>query len=463
MFLVATAALFATAVIGQTLRLNPYFGNMDDGGFLERAGNSDPLQFAVALSGGFESGFFRTSSMLIVWPSYWLGSVWGPTGLFLANALLVFACLVAFALAIRRLLGWIGAWPSIAFLAAALIWPYTAELFFFPSLSEKGIILGAAALIWWSAESARIRSAVAYWVTFLSASAFAFTSKVHILVYVPAIVLSLWLAPRPGDSTRNLPRLIPATALLIALSLALGTVALRAPYTQSTQGILGFDFVSDRRFVTLLVFTVSYVVALLVRALLRKNRPLDWIPAALLTTMCTAFAVWDIRNYFLAIAGVMVGSAIGSVVSWMRPPWIQILIAGLLVVFAFGWLLFRLPIIYSSLASVGYFLSSPMAAQLDSERATIYVSCLEAPDHYNRYANASDLTGILFVFLGNASPSVDDPAVDDKTFVLADSRLCPWSPTEPSSSSKHNAYYMHPLQRSALSRLTLVSLLLDLS
>lgn len=408
--------------------MEPYFGNMDDGGFLERARTSGPLHFASTLTGGIDAGFFRTSSMLIVWPSYWIGTVAGPTWFFVANALIVFACLMAFGLAIRRLLDWAGVWPSVAFLTAATLWPYTAELFFFPSLSEKGVVLGAAALFWWSAESGRLRSGLAFWATLLAASTFAFTTKVHILVFIPAVVLSLWLAPRPDHSALNVRRLLPATVLLLALSSILGIVALGAPYTQSTQGALGLEFVSDRRFLGLVALTGLYVVALSTRAFLGRNRPLDWVPATLLATMCAAFMVWDIRNYFLAIVGVMVGSAIGTVVSWLRTSWSQIAVAGVLTVTAVAWLLFRLPTVYTSLASIGSFLSSPAATQLNSERATIYVSCLEAPDHFNRYAANIGLAGIRFAYLANASPSLDSVRQREGTYVLADSRLCPWSP-----------------------------------
>lgn len=428
LILAASAALIVVAVVATTIRIHPYFGNMDDGGFLEVARTGGPLHFASTLTGGVDTGFFRTSSMLIVWPAYWLGTVAGPTWFFVTNAMVVFACVIAFAMAMRRLLAWPDVWPVLAFLAAATLWPFTAELFFFPSLSEKGIVLGAAALFWWSAESSRLRSGLAYWASLLVASAFAFTTKVHILVFIPAIILSIWLAPRTELSAFKARRALPATLLLMALSSILVVVALRAPYTHSTQGALGLDFASDRRFLGLLLITGLYVVAQSVRVFVGKQRSLDWVPATLLATMCGAFIVWDIQNYFLAIAGVMVGSAVATVVSWMRPSWRQIAVAAALTATAITWLVLRLPAVYSSLASIGAFLTSPAAAQLDAENATIYVSCLEAPDHYNRYAADIGLTGIQFAFLGDASPALDSVQKGDNTYVLADSRLCPWSP-----------------------------------
>ena len=138
------AAATVSVVVVTIIWLHPYFGNMDDGGLLGLAESGGPLYFASYLAGGPETGFIRATSMVIVWPTYWLGTVAGPLWFYLTNTILVFACLVAFGLAIARLLGWKSAWLGTLFLAATLLWPYTAELFFYPSLSEKGIILGAA-------------------------------------------------------------------------------------------------------------------------------------------------------------------------------------------------------------------------------------------------------------------------------------------------------------------------------
>jgi hypothetical protein len=82
-------------VLAMTFALHPYFGNMDDGGFLEVARHNGPIGFSHILSGSFGTGFIRTSSMLISWPSFWVGAHLDSTWFFAVNAIVVFACLVA--------------------------------------------------------------------------------------------------------------------------------------------------------------------------------------------------------------------------------------------------------------------------------------------------------------------------------------------------------------------------------
>ena len=164
---------------------------MDDGRLLSLAQSGGPLHFANYLAGGTETGFIRATSMVIVWPTYLLGTVAGPVWFYLANTALVFACLAVFGLAMGRLLGWKSTWLGVVFLSASLLWPYTAELFFFPSLSEKGIILGAALMFWWIFEAPRLTSPIAFWLSLVAVSLFAFATKTQILVFVPGFLYAL--------------------------------------------------------------------------------------------------------------------------------------------------------------------------------------------------------------------------------------------------------------------------------
>jgi hypothetical protein len=148
----------------------------------------------------------------------------------------------------------------------------------------------------------------------------------------------------------------------------------------------------------------------------------------MLLTMSGAFAVWEIRNYFLSIAGVMVGAALATAFGWMRPSWRRMGVTAALVVATCLWLLFRLPTVYGSLASIGDFLTSPVARQLNVEQANIYVSCLEAPNHYNVYAAGVGLTGLTFSFLEGNSLYPDPSSINEYTYILADDRLCAWTP-----------------------------------
>jgi len=154
---------------------------------------------------------------------------------------------------------------------------------------------------------------------------------------------------------------------------------------------------------------------------------MNWVPLVMLLSISGAFVVWDIRNYFLAIAGVMVGSAVGTIVGWMQPSSKQVGVAIALSIVACAWLLIRLPTVFGSLASVGDFLTAPIIQRLEAEHAAVYVTCMEAPDHYNKYAADKEINGFEFVFLGDRESLLTSDKNSNSEFVLADSRLCPWT------------------------------------
>jgi hypothetical protein len=308
-----------------------------------------------------------------------------------------------------------------------MLWPFTAELFFFPSLSEKGVVIGAAVLLWWCSASHRISSNAVYWLSLLAGSAFAFTTKTQILVFVPAVVLTLWLVSDEDATARRRPRAWFAIAWILLMSSLVTAVALTGTYTQATQGSMGVSFASDRRFLGLLALTVLFGLGLVFRKTRGTFRPTDFIPVLLLLSMCGAFAIWDMRNYFLSIAGVMVGAVFGTVAAWTSDSNKARVLTVLLTVCALIWLTIRLPTVYSSLASVGSFLSSNIAQQLSDESARVFVTCSEAPQHYNGYQEHFGLSGIRFTFLDYAT--LEEAHGDKVDYVFADTRLCAWQPT----------------------------------
>jgi hypothetical protein len=424
------AAVLALVVFVTTVHMHPYYGNMDDGLLLELSSKKWPFQFAHDYGWRPSAGFLNDFSMILVWPTYWIGSVAGPTWFFLSNSVLALGCILTFGLAIGRIMAWKGPWSRLAFLAGALLWPYTAELFFFPSLQEKGIILGAALMFWWVSYAPRFKSATGFWASLVLACLAAFTTKTHFLVFVPAILLALWT--RPEARTKRFRRdATGATVLIVGLSTLLVLLAVTGTYSQSTRGAVGMGFLTDRRFLMLGGLTGVYLIAVAIRAFLHESKSPDLVPALMLLCMCGVFAVWEIRNYFLAIAGVMVGSALATALTWMNPSWRQTTAAIALTAAACGWLLFRLPAVYASQASIGDFLGSSVAADLADGKATIYVSCMEAPVHYNRYAVRTGLDGLTFAYLQNAGGDLTEPPPGTHSYIIGDTRLCPWSPPSP--------------------------------
>jgi len=309
----------------------------------------------------------------------------------------------------------------------ALAWPYTAELFFFPSLQEKAVILGAAILLLWIVALDRLRVPWLHVALLIPTTALAFTTKTQILVFIPGLLAALWISRSSANKPADFWIRVTATVLWIAASLGLVIVAISGSYSSSTQGDIDASFLQDRRFQLLSAVLIVYLPALIVRAVMKSVVAGDFVPAVLLLSMCGAFVVWDIRNYYLAVASVMVAGALTSLVSWLKITWLSFVAAVLAALLAIAWLVLRLPQVYASLASVGQFLQSESAKDLSSENSTILVSCLEAPNHYNEYAVRFDLSGIDFLFAEAGQKTL----LDVSTYVLADSRLCPWPPSIP--------------------------------
>jgi len=111
-----------------------------------------------------------------------------------------------------------------------------------------------------------------------------------------------------------------------------------------------------------------------------------------------------------------------------RNTWKQGVLTVTLFVAACCWLLFRLPAVYMSLASVGEFITSPIIQQLEIEEATIYVACMEASDHHNRYIADAGFSAITFKHLGDRPLDTVEDENQVPTYVFADMRLCPWEP-----------------------------------
>lgn len=402
----------------------PFFGNMDDGLLLELAANQNPLTFANNYGWRPASGFINDASMLIVWPSYWIGAHWGPLALFVVNALLVLGVIGAFGFALHRVGAIRGALGFTAFMSAAYLWPYTGELLFFPSLQEKGVILGAALLLLWSGHAARFASTTLYWASLVAVVLIAFSTKTHIVLFVPAVLYVLvrqaWEEPRRLGKARALG----AAALLVAASLILGYLAMRGTYSSGTRGSqpISLSRLADSRCLILIVILGLYVIGLLVRARAGVTDKLSLLPVFLLGSVIASFPLWDYRNYYLSVVGVMVGATAAMALRWVSSRGLAIGFVTALLLSSCAWQVVRLPQVLGPLASLGAFLANPVAQSLAGEDADVYVSCLEAPSHFARYAVREQLTGLSFSSLVNLDPGSPQPR-----YILADSKLCPFN------------------------------------
>lgn len=427
------AGWFVPAVLGlvtvaMIIREKPYFGNMDDGTFLSKAAGASPLSFVWSWD-HVDFGNPRHASFLGTWPLYRFAS--DPMTLFVANAVLVVLCFVAFWRVFRRVVGDASSGASAVFLSVAILWPFTSDLFFFPSLHEKFIILGAAGLLGWVHMARRNPQGISTWILLLLLVPLAFTTKLHIVVFVPGVLLALWIgtvsSPKPGLCAARLV----ASLVMVGASVALGALALFGNYTSERRGG-AFDLtrLSEWRFLFLAGVTVA--VALLCAYLRwtgtdRRGAEAQIICLMFLVTFVGAFLVWDVYQRHLAIASVMVAGSAASFTAVLGPR-ARVVIAAATLVLAGAWQMYRLPHVFSSLGSFGDFIRSEQAENLAEQEAVIYSTCFEARFNYELYAIREGVPGLGFGWLDDSEdPNLASIRDSGEVLVLADHVLCPLS------------------------------------
>ena len=403
----------------QVFIFHPYFGNMDDSNLLILAGNSNPISYSHSFGWRPASGFIQHTSMLITWPVYALGYAYGPTFFFVANALLTFFLVLISAYALTKVLNIFAPVTILTFVSIAFLWPYTADLLFFPSLQEKGVLLGAATLFFWVHFTRTYRSSFVFWSTFLLASFVAFATKTHIVLFMPAIVAALWMVNHGRRTSNSVSRLIIATAGLLILSSGTLWLALSGDYSSGTQGTRDVSFLFDRRFQFLVVLAVAYSAYLVYLAVKAEFFAIDLVPLFMVLPFITSFSVWNVRNYYLTVVSIGVAAMAAVVVANLKSKHVGPIAALMCLVIAVTWISWRVPQIYRPLASLQEFLVSTEAQQLARQKEVVGVSCMEAPTHFNRYAVSNGVANLEFKWTA--------ASLEEFEFVLGDERLCPFN------------------------------------
>jgi|GEM_PF-1972546 len=423
----AAGGLISLIVVSLVIMTGPFFGNMDDTNFLTIVESDGPWAFPT-FYGDPATGFLRNASWFVSYPAYWIANIFGATSLYIVNGLIVIfiavvvAAVALTALNIRRaplLLGFVGAF---------FIWPYTADLFAFPSLQEKTVILSAALLLWWATKGSRLNSGLISYTLLTLISMIAFTSKAPIILFVPALTLALLYKFKRSEVVEIRFRLGTAVILWVSCTLFLLYLTLTSNYSAGTAGQQGISFTVSKSMLLLVFVNVVYSMLLIIRVLARKKLSYgtpnyaELLPLLWLITITLSGFVWEWRNYYLSIAALPFAMMVLVVINWIPVrKWRNIVILMLLLTSA-SWLTIRLPMFFEATNSFDRFLDSSIAQRLNAEGKVIYVGCAEAPWHFNRYAVERGLDGIQFDYIG----SLDSDA-RSTNFFLSDSRLCPIS------------------------------------
>jgi len=404
----------------QVFVFRPYFGNMDDSNLLILAANNDPISYSHIYGWRPGYGFINNTSMVITWPVYALGSAFGPAVFFTANAVLSFLLILFAAYALAKVLDICTLVTILTFTSTAFLWPYTADLLFFPSLQEKGVILGVSLLFLWIHFTRVKRSSFVFWLTFALALLLAFTTKTHIALFIPAIVAALWMVNWGLRTSNSVSRLAGATVGLLLLSIGTLWLAIDGDYSSGTQGGRDVSFILDRRFQFLVTLAAAYSAYLVYRSVRREFRAIELVPLLTVLPFIASFSVWEVRNYYLTVVSIGVASMAAVIVANFKSRYVGLLAALICLAAAVSWIVWRVPLIYQPLASVQDFLVSTEGQFLGRQKAVVGVTCSEAPTHFNRYTVSKGNADLEFKWTANRP--------EDFEFVLGDNRLCPFNP-----------------------------------
>jgi len=237
----------------------PYFGLMDDAKHKLQVDGIDTFQEFIneIISNGFLSGiiwgYITYTSYAITLPLYFIeNSIY----FFLFHAFLVWAYILSFsfsiALYIHRL------YPKISKLRIMVIlntfiygYPFTIELFFFPSLQEKSIILAAPILLGSYALTVN-RNTKIYFIMMFFSLIFVFGTKTQVIFLLAILVLLLGNTVKADHESRF--RIISLSVLVIFASMIIILISFLGTYTRKFYENEGnYDFSTVDMIVTFLI------------------------------------------------------------------------------------------------------------------------------------------------------------------------------------------------------------------
>jgi hypothetical protein len=418
------------AVLVAILVFRPYYGVEDDATLLGLVSETGREGFA---SMWWHHVHADVSTWGMVRPFYWAlayveyrAGDTNPTVLYLFNwaatggALLLAGLGLARALRVRRerrglFLGIYG--------AAVLAFPWTLDLFAFPSLQEKWVILAAAlGFLWFAEPRGNTRPAVWCAVSAIVVVLGALT-KAQFLVFLPAYLLLVIDARRREHVPRSRPWFLLGVAA--AVTLAVRIVAAHGTYTsQFTLSNIPTQLRSHY-FWLLLAFTLVWTGYVLARQLRGADTLLiDLIPLVVFCAFAVVFVQWT--GFVFGVVAPVGAAAPALVASRLPDMRLRALALGAALVWALAWISVRSNELYGPLASIGQFARAQVAAASTHGRP-VYISCQEGSAAIASYVRR-ETGAVLTVEPGAGVPwavAKQTPPPDRFRYALADGHLCP--------------------------------------
>jgi hypothetical protein len=365
--------------------------------------------------------FATTISEAYSYLPFALGAHFGASTLYFSSLVSLVLVILAIITGFVRIMNL----PVLALAAgttAVFLWPFTFEIVFFPSLHEKGVLLLAALLLWWTHWATQVKSNAMFLVVTVILITLSTMTKTNMLVFYPGLTLAA-LFLNLGYS-KVFRRFILIGAYFLASAFLVGIGLFGDEYGASQRSGTLAGNLSAPYAMLILGVVVAYGVYVGVRFLRGSRSYLELVPLVMMATFWASIVYFGYRNYFLSIFGVMFGSAVAVVVGNLKSVRLQQLATVGLIVVTVGWTLYRIPQVFEPLRGIGAFTQGQIAKDLADEGAVIYTSCVEGSGHFNYYTERKWGVTPEFKPLEGDAAGYRFGIPDDGQYVFGDRRLC---------------------------------------
>jgi hypothetical protein len=419
------------AVLVAILAFDPYYGVVDDSALLGLVSEISERGFDTVYG---ERVWEDITGWGMVRPFYWalaygeyrIGAE-GPLYLYVVNWAATGAALALAGLALGRAFRVPEQRRGLffgAFGAAVFVFPWTLDLFAFPSYQEKWVILGAAAGLAWFAAP---RDELPWWAWYGGSAlvvGLGAVTKAQYVVFLPAFCLLLLHQRRRGETTWG--RIAYVVALCLVAAAALRAIAWYGSYTSSFSADNVSAQLRSHHLWLLVACALVWSAYAAVRALRgRDTLFLDLVPLAVFCAFVVVFAQWE--GWLFTVIAPVVAGAFALAVSRLDQRRLAVAVVAAGVVWACAWTAVRTEELYGSLASIREFVRSPEALALAQRETPVFISCQEGAEAISAYVRRErgEPLGVRprsGVPWNSAAGSPPPPGFD---FALADARLCP--------------------------------------
>jgi hypothetical protein len=426
----AVGVLPLVAVLVAILVFRPFYGIEDDASMLGMVGQVGqdgfpPVWWHHISSDVSTWGMVRPFYWALAYVEYRVGYT-SPTALYVLNwaatgfafALAGFALSRALRVPEDRRTVFYGVYG-----AAAIAFPWTLDLFAFPSLQEKWVIVAAALGLLWFAAPRRDTSPAVWYAVSAGLIVLGALTKAQFLVFLPAYLLLVLDAHRRAGVQRRRVWFVLAAGAAVAI--AVRALAAHGTYTSQFRLSNVPTQLRSHYFWLIVAFAVVWAGYVLWRRRRGADTLLvDLIPLVVFVSFAVVFVQWT--GFVFGIVAPVGAAAPALVASRLPEARLRKVALAAAFVWALTWVSVRGPELYGPLASIGDFARSRDAVAATAGKP-VYISCQEGSGAIAFYVRRE--TGATLLVRPQAgvpwSTAKGTPPPDSFRYALADAHLCP--------------------------------------